>query len=320
MTEPELLKQRESAFATLVDVVREWRSAGRVTTSAGVKPAFVQATHGKSELDYGFGTWREFVEAAADAGHVRTERLATNHTGILLPDENLAVTTAKLEQRSVKREDTGTRSTRVRLKPDVWAAFVEWHDGHQRLWDTHASRAFVYPVDDHDEPAWVSQPDRFRAIEAVAPEAQKEWMRAWAARQEPTDRDSLLAALAPDAPLRSFRHVLDSRGLALEWRAELQRKVGAHVRAWADEHAVAWHDLVTTAPLERPSAPSSPPAHRSANKNVRPFLTAEGREARAPGGSDLERLREIVHRAVDRMSYAELAEIPIRAEHLLGDL
>ncbi|QFR00006.1 hypothetical protein F9278_31905 [Streptomyces phaeolivaceus] len=319
MTEPELSKQRESAFATLVDVVREWRSAGRVTTSAGVKPAFVQATQGKNEQDYGFGTWREFVEAAAEAGHVRTERLATNHTGILLPDENLAVTTAKLEQ-GHKRDDSNTSLARSRFKSDVWAAFVEWHDGHRRLWDSRTSRAFVYPVDEHDEPTWVSQPDRFRAIEPVTPEAQKEWMRAWALRQPPADRAALLAALAPDAPLRSFRHVLDSRGLALEWRAELQNKVGAHVRAWADQHAVAWHDLTTPLPPERSSASSSSPTYRAANKNVRPASTSETRDARAAGGSDLERLREIVHRAIDRMSYAELADIPIRAEHLLGDL
>jgi hypothetical protein len=175
-------------------------------------------------------------------------------------------------------------------------------------------------VDEHGEPTWLSQPDRFRAIEPVAPEAQKEWMREWARRQQPEDRDALLAALAPDAPPRSFRHVLDARGLALEWRAELHNRVGAHVRAWANQHGIAWHDLVARVSPERSPIPSDSSTSKTSHKNASPASTAENRGTRVAGeGSDLERLREIVHRAVDRMSYAELAEIPIRAEHLLGD-
>lgn len=314
--EPSTLKQ--AAFTTLVAVVRDWRIAGRVTTSAGIKPAFVEAMSGKTERDLGFETWREFIEAAVEAGHVRTERLATKHTGILLPGESHGATGA--DSRPVGRRRFGSPLMQVRLKPDVWVAFIEWQDGYRRLWDSTASRAFVYPVDEHGDPSWAAEPDRFREIEPVTAEAQKEWMREWAETHEPADRAALLAALAPEAPLRSFRQVLEARDLTVDWRDELQRRVGAHVREWAESRSVAWPDLTVRRAVERPPKTS---AEKEADrtKTSEPVQDPGRRPARASGGgSDLERLREIVHRAVDRMSYAELAAIPIRAEHLLGDL
>ncbi|MEW1832914.1 hypothetical protein [Streptomyces sp. NPDC088196] len=321
MADSGLSELRESAFATLARVVRDWRSAGRVTTSAGVKPAFVEAMNGKTERDFEFGTWREFIEAAADAEYVRTERLTTNHTAILLPDENPVVATAELERRTTQRSNSEASPSRIRFRPDVWAAFVEWHDGHRRLWDVQTSRAFVYPVDENGSPAWESQSDRFYEIDPVGPESQKEWMREWALKQQPGDRDALLAALAPDAPLRSFRYELDARELAMEWRAELQSRVSIHVREWANQHGIAWPDLIVRVKQERPPVSANDSSHKAAGRNVRQATSVpENRSGRGARGSDLERLREIVHRAVDRMSYAELAEIPIRAEHLLGDL
>lgn len=317
MADSELSALRKTAFATLVGVVREWRAASRITTSAGVKPAFVEAMNGKTEQDLGFETWREFIEAAVAAGHVQTERLATSHTAILLPHEGPAVVASWPEKRAAARRGSEATQTQFRLKPDVWAAFVEWQEGHRRLWDSSTCRAFVFPLNENGEPAWTSRPDRFREIEPVTAKSQKEWMREWALTCQATDREALLAALVPDAPLRSFRHELDARGLTFEWRNELQRRVGNHVREWAETQGVAWLDL--TVPREK-GHPTPVPRNRQRKAQGRTTAaTLEAGNRPTAGSSDLERLREIVHRAVDRMSYAELAAIPIRAEHLLGD-
>jgi hypothetical protein len=303
-------------FPILVSIVRDWRAQGRITTTAGVKPAFVSATGGLTEKDFSYDSWREFVAAAAEAGHVRLEKLATGHTGILLADEPDTSLTSD-DRRTTPGTTTGPRgraepTAQVRLRSDVWMAFVEWHDEHRRLWDSRASRAFTYPVDERGVAAWESEPERFTSIEPISSEVQKEWMRDWASSLPPRDGTPLTAALAPDAPLGAFRRELDARGLASAWRDELQKRVTEHVHQWTSAHGVAWLDVIdrrarrphggTPKGTPRPAEPRTPPA--SAPRDA--------------SGSEVEQLRALVHHVVEQMPLAELAAIPIRAEYLLG--
>src|SRR4051794_25279280 len=137
------------AFSVLKGIVREWRALDRVTTTAGLKPAFVSAMDGATERDLGFETWRAFIQAAVDSGHVRTQRLVTGHTGVILPDESVDVLAAD-GPREPRRQPANGRGQKkavvARLRPDVWTTFVEWQDSHHRLWDATTSRAFMYPV------------------------------------------------------------------------------------------------------------------------------------------------------------------------------
>ena len=313
----------ESAFATLVGIIRDWREHGRVTTTAGIKPAFVTAMGGVTERELGYETWRKFIDAAVAAGHIHIKQLPTGHTGVLLPGESTEALNAPARRRAqapapVGQDGPAEPAGPVRLKPDVWMTFVEWHDGQRRLWDSRTSRAFMYPVNDEARAAWETEPERFAPIEPVSAPTQKQWMREWVSALPREDREPLLEALAPHAPLQAFRHTLEARGLAAAWRGELQKRVAQHVRSWADAHHVVWNDLIDRRP-QRPAATAQAAPRRSRLQSG--AATSRPSLPEAAGGSSLEidQLRDLVHRVVDRMSLAELAAIPIRAEHLLGD-
>ncbi|WP_018653064.1 hypothetical protein [Actinomadura flavalba] len=314
MADLDLAERRKAAFVTLADIVRAWREQGRGTTSAGVKPPFVEAMDGQDERSLGFTSWREFLDAAVGEGYVRTEQLPSRHTVILLPDEDVVSVRASMARTA--SSSRGAAAADVRFKPQVWAAFIEWHEDHRRLWDTASGRALVYPVDEDGRPAWETQTERFTPIEAVTFETQRGWMREWAGTQPPADRDALLATLTPEAPLRSFRQELDARGLALAWRAELHARVREHASSWAAEHGVPFHELILR--QHPPAARTRAPARPASSTHRVPDAASPHQDA--PALDDCERLRRLVHRAVDRMSYAELAAIPIRAEHVLDEL
>ncbi|MFC5827978.1 hypothetical protein [Nonomuraea insulae] len=291
-----------------------------MTTTAGIKPAFIAAMNGATEREFGYRTWREFIEAAVESGHVHTERLATGHTGVLLPEETMETHGAAVDRAS-RRDTAGRRDGRkviaaqARFRSDVWMTFVEWQDGHRRLWDCQASRAFMYPVDEQGGAAWDSDPGRFTPIEPIRPATQKEWMKEWVSTLPVEDQAALREALAPNAPLRAFRRELEARRLVLAWRSELQHRVAEHVYEWASANGIAWLDLIDHRTSELSAPIVTKPASRtspSASRHRRPAITGQSTS------TETERLRELVHRVVDQMSLAELAAIPIRAEHLLG--
>jgi hypothetical protein len=319
------------AFSVLANIVRKWREQDLITTSAGLKPAFMTDTGGVTERDFGFDTWREFIEAGVRDGYLRTERLPSGHVVVMLPEESFETVLASVRTASAARDSrTGSLGTGsgVRLRADVWTTFVEWNDHARRLWDSGASRAYIYPVDEHGEPAWTSAPDRFTPIEPIDAQTQREWMGEWAATLPPVNREPLLAALDRPGVTGTFRRELNARGLTATWRDELQRRVANHVRAWADQHGIAWFDLIDRREREQPSlrprataAIPSESAEHPGSSSVRAAI--ETRPNNAPEqprpANAQEQLRALLHRIIDQMSLAELLSIPIRAEYLLGD-
>lgn len=305
------------AFLALTDLVREWRSLGRTTTTAGLKPALQQALPGFSESELGFSAFRDFVSAAAEADYVKIFKSVTGHSIVLLPGEQPEDVT---QREAAARIDSGTPTrndsapvTVGRLKHDVWSSFVTWYDSHSRLWDRDNQRSFVFPVDENGDPAWTDDtPHRFVQIPAVDQPTQIEWMREWAQKVPSPDRDVLVGALEPGVPLGQFRRELQAAGLATSWRAELQRRVGAHVAEWSRAHDIPLHQLLDHRPPPRPaSSPSRssitlPAGRHNPNPPPAPVPT-----------DDTTRLRLLLHRAIDRMSLPELLTLPVRAEHLL---
>lgn len=305
------------AFTALADIVEEWRTLGRKTTTAGLKPAFQESTGGMTERDFGFPDWRSFVQAAEAAGTVRTQRLRTGHVAVLLPNEpfdSVEVDLAANAEATAAVTMPSSPSPAVRLRPDVWIAFVDWQQDYGRIWDPTAGRASMFPLDQSGAPALTSEPERFVEIKPVSPAVQHHWMLEWADQLPPTQRDLLVASLAPDAETGAFRRELNRLGLGGSWREELQGRVVRHVREWTENHRISFGDL-----LDRRPAPHSQSQVPPKPKGVVRSQVARSAAGPATAGSEVEVLRARLHRIIDRMSLSELSALPIRAEHLLDD-
>lgn len=299
------------AFGDLVAVVREWRRQGRSTTTAGVKSWLQSRPQGFDEKQFGFEAFRDFVQAAEGAGHVALHRQENGHWVIALPGE---------APKSSLGRDTSNEAQKGQpfdVRSDLWAAFVDWSPVQRRLWDKQTARAFMFPVSENNSPAWETDPDRFTEITPATLDIQLDWMKLFAEGRPSNERDILLRALAPDAPRGQFRRELSALGLQPVWRTQLQRHISEFVLAWARENSVP--DPLLSDKLERRRSAAQQPAskkHPVSTADEPPRKPADASSKR-PGGYDEDRLRELLHRAVDRMSLAELMSIPVRAEHLL---
>jgi len=326
---------RAQAFSALVDLIREWRSAGRITTTAGLKAGLAQRTSGAfSEAALGLSDFREFIQAAELSGHVKLEQLPNKHWIVLLPNESMEDVPTASRTRSRRRapqnrgdhgESAAAESPVApdpsrRLRGEVWQCFVDWSPGHRRVWDRNEHRSFMYPVDDDGEPTWLTNPGRFVDIPVADMPTQLGWMREWASTVEgPESRQVLLASIGSDARPGQFRTQLERLNLTTAWRAELQRRVLLYAAAWARSQQVPLTEILDPRSKHAPHtgmhevapAPRKPPSSDSSPRQGPPV------EHSADEDNGML-LRAALHAVIDRMSLAELASIPVRAEHLLG--
>lgn len=317
----------DEAYAALGEVLRGWRAAGRVTTTAGVGAEL--KNRGLDVGQLGLPSLKEFWELADQRGVVCRHRQANGHWLLLLPGEprrDATVAGVSRSQAAVSSESGADRPTSPmvqdnrwrhalpRLKPLVWRAFVDWDEGYRRFWDRAASRPFMVPT------AWVPaeiDPRVFLTIDPVTQATQLDWMRAFAAGKEGALQRGLEDALGSSAPVGAFRRVLDLDGSARDWHVTLAQHVGDVVAAWGEKHDIPRQQLF------EPGRPKPPPpydvegARRSQpSMSPRPSVAATC-PADARGTGAVEDLRGRVHRAVDAMPYDELATLPVRAWHLL---
>ncbi len=300
--------RRSRAYAQLANLVAEWQRTGRGTTSAGLKSGLQRSPEGFSESDLGFDSFLEFLNAAVAAGSIQVHRLENGHRLVQLPGDPVPDRASPLSQ------TLGTLPS-ARLKPDVWAAVVDWADMHKRLWDRENNRAFLFPVDEAGEPLWASQPERFADIPSATQAMQIGWMGDFAHRQSAPDRQALEQSLLEGAPRGSFRRELQARNLVGQWRAELQRLTTDFALEWASKNGISKSEILdgrSTRPMKSAGAISP----RLSGKSVRPSGSSTPPHANR---SDINDLRRMVHKAVDRMSTSELLALPLRAEHFLAD-
>jgi len=294
----------------LLELVHEWRSAHKLTTTAGVKSALVRSTDGAfDEREWGYASFKEYVTALQEQGVIRLEVLPTNHWLILLPGESQDQVLKDRESSSTSSVSAPSSSPRspVRLKPEVWFTTVTWMDDHRRLWDKEQRRGFVFPVDDSGAPAFESEPSRFVDMPYADLPTQREWMLSWASALPQPDASEVRASLAATAPTGEFRKTVERLGRLAEWRAELQRRVSDMIEAWAASSGVQMADLVDHRRPRRESGSSEP---------VRPVASGS---AQAVSGSPELTLRDHLHRIIDRMSVQELGALQIPAAYLVDD-
>lgn len=318
----------EKAFEILAQLVAEWRNEGRITTTAGLRPAMNEAIPSFSEQDYGYDSFREFVQGAERSGHIQIRKIPGGHNLLGLPNESRDI----LDQVAslIKPPDANNPNysgnltsepsgdSNQALRSDVWTAFVNWRRDLKRLWDQDAHNAYMYPVI-NDQPAWQKSPDRFLEISPVTYEKQVEWMRAWARTLPPNQRTPLVESLADAAPKGEFRRTTARLGLEPSWKSTFQTRVVEHVTEWAEKHGVPFSHLTDNRPSRVAAKPAPRGAAAASDASFEPQAVRPSARPERVDDNDLARLRRLLHSAIDRMTLAELAALPIRAEHLLGN-
>ncbi|WGU90247.1 hypothetical protein FAM23877_11440 [Propionibacterium freudenreichii] len=293
---------REDALKLAVEVVSAWRRDRRVTTTAGLGSALKQS--GIEPKSLGFPTFKDFWQFAEDRKMIRRYRASNGHWLVLLPGEDAPDPQTGVPPRATTPK--GLDPARVRLKPAVWRAFVDWDDAYARFWDREAKEAFMVPI------AWVpSQVDeaRYLGFEPITQASQIGWMREFAEGLDGTNKRELLEALEDDAPLGAFRKSLAASGALRDWHSTLTLRVAEMVKAWCQQNGVPETDLVE--PIRRKASQPTP------SSGPEPYDVTSSERTRDARSHLAAELRVAVHQAVDRMSLDELAALPLRACHLV---
>lgn len=296
--------QQDLSFADAIDllkkVVIDYGTSGRRTLAAGVKAEMQRrGPGGFDERGLGFETFREFLLQAERAGAVVLEREGP-HTAIYLAGR--ASNTADQLVGSKRRP---------RVRPDLWSAFTDWKADWVRAWDKTEREAIMLPPQEatgrarpaHDaiRQALSQTPDRFVRIDPISRETQLKWMREFAEQQDDRQAQLLLEfGLTTERPTQSFSQLARTQpGLYAAWLDTRTARVIDEVEAWRASNALT---IDITAQRQDVQAPRVSEA------------VADAGLARS---SD-EQLRALAHKAIDRMSPAELGRLAIPLEYLAG--
>ena len=326
----ELAARRHSAFQSARLVVEEWRASGRRTTTAGVTSA-LRASGVLDLADLEMTSNREFWDLAVQSGLLARVQQPNGHPLLLLPGEVLADFVPAPSQ-----VETSVVGPETRLKNDVWNSFVDWNQAYRRFWDRQHARAFMIP----SAPGWgPAEVDTDRFVEIVPPRQAIAvgWMREFSASMPEPTRAALQTSLGDEAPRGAFRREVRERGLHQAWRAALRSHILDVATTWATAAGVevstildtrtrasdAHRDRVATSNL--PAMVAGQPlvtADRRGSKSTQPTQAGlpvgpEGSTLASSDDSDRTRiLRARLHRVIEAMAWDELADLPLRAEHL----
>ncbi len=288
------------AFSALRDLLQEWERLGRKSTTAGVRPELARLDPPVQFNALGFDSYADFLDAAESAGFIEKFRQPNGHW-LLVPPGSV-----------VKSDDVSSQEkTQRALRSDVWRAFVDWSDGLERYWDRADGCTIVVPVSSGGEPLWVSDRDRFPVVDHITQARQVEWMWAFAETNPHGAREILENALSDGSPRGEWQRTLSRLGLLAQWREYLRAEVSRVVDEWAAKHSIQQSALyvrqrtaASVGSLGRGQSGAATRARQAGADNSRGYT---------------EKLRAAVHRAVDEMSFEELADLRIRAVHLLAD-
>lgn len=318
----------KDAFLVLEQAVQETAVGSVWPTASRVRLAMKKLTYGGFNPDeLGFKKFRDFLRTAEAAGCVS---LHFDHPG------DVVVAKAGLSAPEA-------RSMRARIRRDLWQAALDWRSGVDHVFDLGANKAVILPSEQVLlEPQHVrglrqrlSEGDQtLVGIPRVTIQVQLGWMHEHVSGLSSSPLKVLLSeALVSDKPAKHFAAILREQPSEQDrWFNALSARVLTHLRAWKDSEP-RLSDI-------RLEAPDSPVAVSDV-ADIRPAATASAESAiggagrgsrhftmhlsdrvlvrdRAAESAD-ERLRALLHRAIDQMPESELRSIRIPAGYLLGD-
>jgi hypothetical protein len=283
----------KAGFRLLRETIEDLERRGKNTHSAGVKPQ-MQRRSDFDEHRLGFSNFAEFIAAAELAGWVVRKRDGGGHTVLHLPDD--APGSQRPEPVVPPTIPGGIR----RLRSDLWKAFVEWREDLIRLYDRDRSRALILSSDSLGDPpelrsvreAVRSGSDRVVPITPIGMDEQRTWMQTFAkSHAEHALGEALRRALESPRAFQAFSRILEAdpelQERFREWRLG---NVAAAILSWMAENDLSF------SPWE---------------EAVRPVVSP------AAGDPERERLRALIHPAIDQMSTDELMRLSLPLRYVL---
>jgi hypothetical protein len=318
-------------FQLAAQAARELVASRGQAPASGLKVRLQRLSGGTfSEALLGYRSFRDFLSGAQTAGAIRLydagQDLAVVPAETVEPRAPLALTPtlggvvgSQVAPHAAEPPVTVTRRAR-RIRPDLWTSFVDWSD-RQRMFDRVLGRAEMFTADPMpgEDPRWTElragikdNPERYVPIQPIGRETALGWMHRFAGSlEDKTLRHELLARLAGDHPEHEFTDRLRGTPVIRAWNLWRQDRVAEVIKGWLLHHGLDINIYEDAAPREAKmeSTGSSPEAKASAPGATPPQSTdAQG---------ELERLRGVVHAAVDQMSLPDLLRLPIPLELLV---
>lgn len=321
-------EQLAEALKVLETAVTSRTVGERAPTASEVRIAMKQMTYdGFDPKALGFKRFRDFL-AVAEADGVVT--LHTDRPGDLL---------VSVRGRAARPEG------HVRVRRDLWRAVLNWAADVDHYLDLSQDRVLTLPK----KPVPL-EPEKFSAVRARVAEGdaalvlipavpirtQVGWMEKFANGLDDEQLRSLLTgALHGDKPAKLFGTVLRNEPAAQDrWQQSLAANVLVHLQRWKDDDPrLAELRIVTEGSPPSSSKPheasvtaaAAAPARALVDAAGSIILTLQGNRSgaarlRRRSGTDAEqRLRDLLHQAIDRMPEEELRVLRIPVGYLLED-
>ncbi|HEV3109055.1 MAG TPA: UPF0158 family protein [Candidatus Binataceae bacterium] len=306
---------RELAFRLLTRIVAEYIETGRRPRGAGLKTELQRRTGGFSEALLGYESFGTFLEAAAQSGFVRLQRIPGEDIEVSLPGS-----AQNVSQPSVPSlmPNTG-RSTYIRR--DFWKCFLDWTPGWPRLYDPRNDKAFMFPENpspfDNAEharlrAAWQGMPQSFIEIPLISMEKQLVWMQEFASNLDEPSRSVLLKVLDTARPFGAFTQVVrETPRLTRDWSNFRVERVTQLIAQWLNEHGLK-------VSMEAPPLPPlvSSPTERAIHRQSR--AVDEIRTNQIASNEITEQIvRTRLHQVIDRMSLPDLLRLSVPVQYLI---
>jgi hypothetical protein len=290
---------RDEALKLLVRATRELlEETGEAPTASQVKVRMSALSFGGFNLKrLGYSRFRELVAEADSRDLIATDTARAGDIA-LVPKDRLAETRLALSP----------------IKRSLWRAVVDWAPNMLRLWDIKDRRAFVVPV----EPVLL-EPERFKIIRTrysedataflpiphLGREDQYEmfdhFVDELTLSAEVAKR--LEAARATDRPLRESLEVLREHypHIPLDWAHVIRLRVQELLEQWVGKNPVL--DISDLLEMERRIG------------------AWHSEQSRSHGGhiEDEQRIRELLHGAIDRMPIEALRQLSIPIGYLFPE-
>jgi hypothetical protein len=308
------------ALQVLTQAVRQLLERHKQPRAAGVKSEMQKIISGNFDQSaYGYGSFREFVDNAAESGTVVVVDTVGSQPGqtgdplITLPGREVDIEAPV--PRPARR--------RGRVRPDVWRAFTSWEAGYTRLWDLETDRILMFPTEPRPlEPSehrlWrqlaASEPERFRAIEVIDEDQLVAEMRSFTqSLDQKSDAIPILnTALQQARPARSFTTAARALpGIAEKWKQRRFDFVWAAITKWQESNGI--HSPIEDDSGRRQGYQTS---QRTGVPTVMPSQIAP-RQTGTLSEAAAAATRERIFAALSRMPLSELLRLRVPVEYLI---
>lgn len=318
----------DGSFKLLAGVVAARYAARQRSLGAALKPLLKSESYGRfSEEALGFPRFGDFLREAQRRTVISLHRDTSSPDLEITPFDEPPLASVGPSEAGVAPEPAtppqlvaaikaGSSAARAgsgapggRIRRDLWNSFMDWRQGQLRVYDRRAGAATLLPLEplSLEPPEFAELRERLRGdadglvtIEPIAMADQLRWMQEFAAtRTEPDQKAILGFSLSHGRPLQEFaRATRSDPQLERAWLADRTARVAETIARWAEENDVdvnMWS--------------------RSEPQRTRPPRNARARAVHATASE--ERLRALVHRAVDRMPASELMRLSLPVEFMV---